>query len=148
MYRFTKDVQYLEQAKKIAAFLLQHPNLPKDKIPYWDFNAPDIPNAKRDASAGSIMASALLELAQYTKGKEAKCGEKGKEAKCGEKGKEGKCGEKAKKGSTKGTKTSAKGKEAKCGEKGKEGKCGEKGKEAKCGEKGKEGKCGEKPKAN
>ena len=72
MYRFTKDVKYLDQAKKIAAYLLHHPNLPKDKIPYWDFNAPDIPNAKRDASAGSIMASALLELAQYTKGKEAK----------------------------------------------------------------------------
>ena len=72
MYRFTKDVQYLEQAKKIAAFMLHHPNLPKDKIPYWDFNAPDIPNAKRDASAGSILAAALLELAQYTKGNEAK----------------------------------------------------------------------------
>jgi rhamnogalacturonyl hydrolase YesR len=72
MYRFTKDAKYLDQAKKIAAFLLHHPNLPKDKIPYWDFNAPDIPNAKRDASAGSILASALLELAQYTKGKEAK----------------------------------------------------------------------------
>ncbi len=72
MYRFTKDAKYLDQAKKIAAFLLHHPNLPKDKIPYWDFNAPDIPNAKRDASAGSIMASALLELAQYTNGKERK----------------------------------------------------------------------------
>jgi rhamnogalacturonyl hydrolase YesR len=72
MYRFTKDTKYLDQAKKIAAFLLQHPNLPKDKIPYWDFNAPDIPNAKRDASAGSIMASALLELAQYSKDNEAK----------------------------------------------------------------------------
>ena len=72
MYRFTKDAKYLDQAKKIAAFLLRHPNLPKDKIPYWDFNAPDIPNAKRDASAGSIMASALLELSQYTKGNDAK----------------------------------------------------------------------------
>ena len=72
MYRFTKDPAYLAQARNIAKFLLNHPNLPADKIPYWDFNAPDIPNAKRDVSAGSIMASALLELARYTKGKESK----------------------------------------------------------------------------
>jgi hypothetical protein len=72
MYRFTRDTSYLSQARNIAGFLLHHPNLPADKIPYWDFNAPDIPAAKRDASAGAIMASALLELAQYTKGKESK----------------------------------------------------------------------------
>jgi hypothetical protein len=46
-------------------FLLNHPNLPADKIPYWDFNATDIPNALRDASAGAIMSSALLELSTY-----------------------------------------------------------------------------------
>jgi hypothetical protein len=39
--------------------------LPEDKIPYWDFNAPDIPNALRDASAGAIICSALIELSQY-----------------------------------------------------------------------------------
>jgi len=65
MYRETKDPKYLEQAKNIAAFLLNHPNLPADKIPYWDYNAPDIPNALRDASAGAIMASALIELSGY-----------------------------------------------------------------------------------
>lgn len=65
MYRFTKDEQYLDQAKKIANFLLSHPNLPEDKIPYWDYDAPDIPNAKRDASAAAILASALLELREY-----------------------------------------------------------------------------------
>lgn len=70
MYRFTKDAAYLDLANKIAAFLLNHPNLPADKVPYWDFNAPDISQAKRDASAGAIMASALLELGQYTKGKQ------------------------------------------------------------------------------
>jgi len=64
-YRETKDPRYLDQANKIAQFLLSHPNLPADKIPYWDFNAPDIPNALRDASAASIMASALLELCKY-----------------------------------------------------------------------------------
>ena len=65
MYRETKNPKYLEQAKNIAAFLLNHPNLPADKIPYWDFNAPDIPNALRDASAGAIIASALIELSGY-----------------------------------------------------------------------------------
>ncbi len=72
MYRFTKDNRYLQHAKNIAGFLMQHPNLPEDKIPFWDFNAPNIPNALRDASAGAIMASAFLELGQYTKGKEKK----------------------------------------------------------------------------
>ena len=65
MYRETKDKKYLEQAKHIAEFILNNPNLPADKIPYWDFNAPNIPNALRDASAGAIMASALLELCRY-----------------------------------------------------------------------------------
>ncbi len=70
MYRFTNEPRYLQQAKNISNFLLSHPNLPKDKIPYWDFNAPDIPNAFRDVSSASILASALLELGQYTEGKE------------------------------------------------------------------------------
>ena len=70
MYRMANDVTYLEQARNIAAYLLNHPNMPTDKIPYWDYNAPGIPNALKDASAASIMASALLELAQFTKGKE------------------------------------------------------------------------------
>ncbi|MCU7552559.1 glycoside hydrolase family 88 protein [Chitinophagaceae bacterium LB-8] len=69
MYRFTKDVRYLEQAKKIAGFIFNHPNMPADLVPYWDFNAPGIPNAYRDASSAAINASALLELAQYV-GKE------------------------------------------------------------------------------
>jgi unsaturated chondroitin disaccharide hydrolase len=65
MFRETKDPKYLQQANHIASFILNHPNLPKDKIPYWDFNAPLIPNAKRDASAGALIASALIELAGY-----------------------------------------------------------------------------------
>lgn len=65
MYRETKDPKYLEVANKVAGFILNHPNLPKDKIPYWDFNAPDIPASLRDASAGALIASALLELAAY-----------------------------------------------------------------------------------
>lgn len=66
MYRETKDKKYLDMANHIADFILNNPNLPKDKIPYWDFNAPNIPEALRDASAGAVMASALLELCKYT----------------------------------------------------------------------------------
>ena len=66
MYRETKDPKYLKQAEGIAGFIMNHPNLPKDKIPYWDFNALNIPNEERDASAGAIYASALLELCNYS----------------------------------------------------------------------------------
>jgi len=66
VYRETGDKKYLQQAEKIADFYLNHPNLPKDMIPYWDFNAPDIPNEPRDASAAAITASGLLELSRYS----------------------------------------------------------------------------------
>lgn len=66
-YRFTKDIKYLEQAEKIAAFMLNHPNMPKDLVPYWDYNAPDIPNEERDASAAAVLASGLYELSTYSK---------------------------------------------------------------------------------
>lgn len=67
MYRETKNKKYLDQAEGIAKFVINHPNLPKDKIPYWDFNAPNLPNEERDASAGAIFASALIELSNYSK---------------------------------------------------------------------------------
>ncbi|GAA4161160.1 glycoside hydrolase family 88 protein [Chryseobacterium ginsenosidimutans] len=72
MYRFTKDEKYLTQAQNIAKFILNNPTLPEDKIPYWDFNDPKIPNVPRDTSAAGIIASALLELGQYSNGKEKK----------------------------------------------------------------------------
>ncbi len=70
MYRETRDKKYLDQAVKIAALMLNHPNMPEDKVPYWDYNADNIPDALRDSSAGAIMAAALLELSDYVdKGK-------------------------------------------------------------------------------
>jgi hypothetical protein len=64
-YRFTKELRYLNTAIKLAGFVFNHPNMPEDLIPYWDFNAPGIPNTLRDASAAAIICSALLELSQY-----------------------------------------------------------------------------------
>jgi unsaturated chondroitin disaccharide hydrolase len=69
IYRETRNKKYLDMANHIARFILNNPNLPADKIPYWDYNAPNIPNALRDASAASVMASALLELCRYTDNK-------------------------------------------------------------------------------
>lgn len=40
MYRETKQPRYLEQARHIARFLINHPKMPQDKIPYWDFDDP------------------------------------------------------------------------------------------------------------
>jgi unsaturated chondroitin disaccharide hydrolase len=66
-YRFTKDPAYLKQAENVTAFILNHPNMPKDLVPYWDFNAPGIPNEPRDASAAAVIASGLYELSGYSK---------------------------------------------------------------------------------
>ena len=64
-YRDTKDGAYLNLARNVANFIFSHPNLPEDLIPYWDFNAPEIPNEERDVSAATITASALYELSTY-----------------------------------------------------------------------------------
>lgn len=72
MYRESKQEKYLNQAINIAKFIMNHPRLPEDKIPYWDFDAPDIPETLRDASAGALIASALIELSQFTKGELSK----------------------------------------------------------------------------
>ncbi|NII26630.1 glucuronyl hydrolase [Pseudoflavitalea sp. X16] len=66
-YRYTKNPAYLRQAEHIAAFILNHPRLPKDGVPYYDFDGPDIPNAPRDASAAAVIASGLYELSSYSK---------------------------------------------------------------------------------
>ena len=69
-YRFTHDRRYLDRAVKSAEYFINHPNLPEDKVPYWDYYAPGIPDEPRDASAAAVTASALLELARYVPEKE------------------------------------------------------------------------------
>ena len=63
VYRETKDPKYLDFAQKVTDVYLER--LPEDKVPYWDFSAPGIPDAPRDASAAAVVASALLELSTY-----------------------------------------------------------------------------------
>nr|WP_231425406.1 glycoside hydrolase family 88 protein [Pedobacter sp. Leaf250] len=66
-FRETKNINYLSQADGIAGFILNNKITPADGIPYWDYNDPNIPNVSRDASAAAITASALYELAKYSK---------------------------------------------------------------------------------
>ncbi len=68
-YRFTGNEKYLHLAENIAAFMMLHKNFPKDLVPYYDYDAPGIPNEPRDASAAAVMASALYELSLYSKKK-------------------------------------------------------------------------------
>ena len=65
LYRETRDSRFLNQAIKAADYFLAQTNKIPDHIPYWDFQAPDIPNASRDASAAAIVASGLFELSKY-----------------------------------------------------------------------------------
>jgi unsaturated chondroitin disaccharide hydrolase len=62
VYRETKDKKFLRFAEKVTDIYLKR--LPEDYVPYWDFDAPNIPDEPKDASAASIVASALLELSQ------------------------------------------------------------------------------------
>lgn len=79
MYRETKDKKYLNQALNIAKFYLNHPNLPEDLIPYWDMDQNKLKSESiyfkqkdlKDASTAAVVASALLELSQYTDSKRA-----------------------------------------------------------------------------
>ena len=65
MYRETRDPAYLEFAQKVSDFAINHPNMPVDGVPYWDYGAP---GEERDTSAASIMASGLLELSTFVPG--------------------------------------------------------------------------------
>lgn len=60
-YRESKDVLFLRQAENIASLIMQRVKT-EDAIPLWDYDAPDIPQTPRDASAASIAASAFIEL--------------------------------------------------------------------------------------
>lgn len=67
-YRETKDPKFLDFAHKVSRVYLDRLKT-EDLVPYWDFDAPDIPNAPRDAAAAAIVSSALIELSTFTKDK-------------------------------------------------------------------------------
>ena len=78
-YRYTLDKAYLSFAENIADYIITHPNLPEDLIPYWDYEAiipglepewdyhpEDFTEIPRDVSAAAITSAALLELSKYS----------------------------------------------------------------------------------
>lgn len=83
MYRETGERRFLVRAMKSADYAIEHPNMPADGVPPWDFGVkPTVgpqprseADAKkgivvragdcdRDASAAALMASSFLELAE------------------------------------------------------------------------------------
>lgn len=63
-YRETHDTAFLNTAVKMAEYFIN--NLHEDYIPYWDLQLPPESEKKfKDASAGAIALSALLELRNY-----------------------------------------------------------------------------------
>ncbi|WP_167617151.1 glycoside hydrolase family 88 protein [Maribellus sediminis] len=81
-YRETGDERFLNQAEAIADYMLQHPNLPEDMVPLWDYHVndpayvpswldklPKLEQPWRDASAAAITSSALFDLSKLSKTK-------------------------------------------------------------------------------
>ena len=63
LYRETGDSRFLEAAQQTADYFIA--NLPSDLVPYWDFNAPLIPDTEKDVTATAIAAAALQELGSF-----------------------------------------------------------------------------------
>lgn len=70
MYRYTHEERFLQFAQRVTDVML--PLLPADGVPYWDMRDPAIPDTYRDASAAAVIASALLDLAQYVSRSDAR----------------------------------------------------------------------------
>jgi unsaturated chondroitin disaccharide hydrolase len=61
-YAATGKREYLTLAEQLAEYWLRR--LGSERVPFWDFDDPAIPNAPRDSAAAAIVASALIDLAQ------------------------------------------------------------------------------------
>ncbi|MGE7823322.1 glycoside hydrolase family 88 protein [Paenibacillus sp. NPDC093718] len=62
-YRALKNSEFLETSKRMAKYFADR--LPADYVVYWDFDAPQIPETKRDSSASAIASAGMLELMQH-----------------------------------------------------------------------------------
>ena len=65
MSRETGDQDLLDFTEEIAGYLLSV--MAEDPVPLWDYSVPDPTTEEKDASAGSIMASAFIDLYELTK---------------------------------------------------------------------------------
>jgi unsaturated chondroitin disaccharide hydrolase len=60
MHRWTGERDLLEVATRTADWWLAH--IPADRVAFWDFDDPAIPETSRDTSATAIVAASLLKL--------------------------------------------------------------------------------------
>jgi len=59
-YRGLRRSEFLDTSKRMALYF--YDRLPEDHVVYWDFDAPQLPETKRDSSASAIAAAGVLEL--------------------------------------------------------------------------------------
>lgn len=62
-YSRIQDPVYIDIFEKVTDFFLTH--LPKDLVPYWDFDFSDGSDEPRDSSCAAITACGMLEMAKY-----------------------------------------------------------------------------------
>jgi unsaturated chondroitin disaccharide hydrolase len=63
--QWCEDSAFLEPAEKAASWWIEH--VPSDRVTFWDFDDPDIPNTNRDTSATAIAAASLLKLSSLSR---------------------------------------------------------------------------------
>ncbi len=68
-YKYTKNPEYIEKFKRVTDFFIEH--LPKDLIPYWDFDFTDGTTEPKDSSSAAIAVCGILEMAKYLPANEA-----------------------------------------------------------------------------
>lgn len=62
-YSRIQDPVYIDIFEKVTDFFITH--LPKDLVPYWDFDFTDGSDEPRDSSSAAIAACGMLEMAKY-----------------------------------------------------------------------------------
>ncbi|PAD28278.1 glycoside hydrolase family 88 protein [Paenibacillus sp. 7523-1] len=60
--RYLQNAEMFETARRLARYFITH--VPEDHVAYWDFDAPQTSETKRDSSASAIAACGILEIAE------------------------------------------------------------------------------------
>lgn len=68
---WTGDNALIEPAERAADWWLNH--VPADRVAFWDFDDPSIPQTNRDTSATAIAAAAMLKLANLSRSEAKRC---------------------------------------------------------------------------
>jgi unsaturated chondroitin disaccharide hydrolase len=66
MYEWTGEAEFLDVARRTADWWIAH--TPPDRVAFWDFDDPAIPNTNRDTSATAIVSASLLKLGALVPG--------------------------------------------------------------------------------